>query len=70
MASNAQTLETLAASLGYHGLSSRDLLICLVASFAVATNLTAQQAINQAKAAGYSALSDELLNDAILAIIT
>lgn len=69
MASNAQSLENLAASLGYHALSNHDLLLCLVGYFASQTSLTAQQAVTQAAALGYHALSDEDLDKCILEAI-
>lgn len=69
MASAAQTLETLAQSLGYDTLNHRDLLLCLAGLYSSSAGLTAQQAVVQCAAQGYARLSDNDLQQCILYVL-
>ena len=67
MASDAQTLENLIATLKYPGMSSRDVLLAMAGYYGTAANMNAQQAVVVAAQQKYAALSDIDLDEALLA---
>lgn len=70
MACDVKTVENLLAANGYHALSNYDRLVCLAGVFGTLAGFTAQQAITQAEANKYGALSDEQLDQAFLASLS
>lgn len=67
--SSAQTLENLAASLNYPGLSQKGVWLALAGFYANSIGTTAKAAIATAAASEYGAMSDFDLEKALIAIL-
>lgn len=70
MATNAQTLLSLAAANKEPGLSDHDVLMCLAGYYGTQAGLNAQQALNLAEQEKYSTLDDRTLEECLLAAIS
>lgn len=70
MATDAQTLENLVASLKYPSMSERDVLLALAGYYGTAAGMTAQQSVVVAATNKYAALSERQLGEALLAVLS